>query len=74
MTDEVLKRMGEILELLVYPYPIEHNTIKNILYIVTGKKVDNLDDAGWKSHDILYIARMLKKGELPMVEELHGLV
>lgn len=63
--------MGEILELLVYPYPIEHNTIKNILYFVLNKKIENLSD--WYGHDILYIARLLKQGIIPNEEHLQQL-
>ncbi len=67
---ELLKRMGDTLELLSYPYPIEHNTIKNILFIVTGHETDELKD--WKTHDVLYIARMLKNGIIPTMEEIHN--
>lgn len=63
---QILKRIGYVLELLVYPYLIESNTVRNLLEIIGNKKVEKLSD--FNTRDVLQIARILKEGELPSNE------
>ncbi len=63
---QILKRIGYVLELLVYPCLIESNTVRNLLEIIGNKKVEKLSD--FNTRDVLQIARILKEGELPSNE------
>lgn len=61
----IFDRIAYTLELLTYPYPIEVNTIKNLLAIVANTNYENIDLSKLETYTILYISRMLKKGEIP---------
>jgi len=61
---EILKRMGETLELLVYPYLIEPNTVQNIIAMATGKKFKDVNMNDYTGN-VLQMARELKRGEIP---------
>ena len=60
---QVIIRIGKLLELLVYPYLIESNTVKNMLEVTSGEKIGNLSNL--YTRDILHISAILKEGEIP---------
>ncbi len=57
---EVIHRMGELLELLIYPYMIEKNTVENIIAMYTGVKHSDIDLKEYKTHDVLMLAIEMK--------------
>ena len=57
---EIIIRLGKLLELLVYPYLIESNTVKNILEVISGLKIGDLSK--YNTRDILFISSKLKQG------------
>lgn len=71
MSDEykkILVGIGDTLELLVYPYLIESNTVMNLLRILSGIKIKQEELRNISTHDVLFIARKLKNNEYPYDE------
>lgn len=57
---DVIHRMGELLELLVYPTLIEKNTVENIICMYTGIPHTDIDLKEYKTSDVLALAREMK--------------
>lgn len=57
---QIIHRMGDLLELLVYPYLIEKNTVANIIAMYTGVPFKDIDLKEYKTLDVLALAREMK--------------
>ena len=62
---QIFVRIGDLLELLVYPYLIESKTVKIILEVMSGEKIKDLSDL--YTRDILQVSRILKDGRSPSI-------
>ncbi|HEC66176.1 MAG TPA: hypothetical protein ENI23_12870 [bacterium] len=63
---QVIIRMGTLLELLIYPYLIEPNTVKNLLEVLSGEKIGKISNL--RTDTVHQVSNILKTGKIPSDE------